>query len=147
MQLTSFTDLGLRIAMRLAVLGEDETATTSLLASQLHVRYTHAVKVVAALQKAGVVETRRGRQGGLRLAEGAREVPVGSLVRQLEGPGEVVDCDGASPCPLRGGCRLRSALRRAQEAFLASLDGVTIGDVASPPTRSLLLSLSAGPDA
>jgi len=146
-QLTSSTDLGLRIVMRLAALGEDDTSTTRLLAEQLHLRYTHAVKVVAALQKTGVVETRRGRSGGLRLAAGAWQVSVGSLVRELEGSSEVVECYGANPCPLRGGCRLRSALRQAQEAFFAALDPLTIGDLTAPPTRSLLLALGTGPAA
>lgn len=145
MQLTGFTDLALRLVMRLAVLDEGETATTSALADQLHVRATHAAKVVTALHKLGVVEARRGRTGGLRLADDARSVSVGWLVRELEGPREVVDCEGADPCPLRGGCRLRTALRQAQEAFFAALDPITVDDVSAAPTRSLLLSLSPRP--
>ena len=145
MQLTGFTDLALRLVMRLAVLDEGETATTGALADQLHVRATHAAKVVTALHKLGVVEARRGRTGGLRLAGDARSVSVGWLVRELEGPREVVDCEGANPCPLRGGCRLRTALREAQEAFFAALDPLTIDDVSASPTRSLLLSLGPAP--
>ena len=144
MRLTSFTDLGLRIVMRLAVLDDDDIATTSQLSEQLNVSYNHAVKVVAALQRAGIVTTIRGRTGGLRLAEGARESSVGALVRVLEGDGQVIECEGANPCPLRGGCLLRSALGRAQEAFFAALDPLTIGDVAAGPTRALLLSIGAG---
>ena len=143
MRLTSFTDLGLRITMRLAVLDDDDTATTSQLARQLNVSYNHAVKVVAALQRAGLVTTSRGRAGGLRLAEGATQSSVGALVRAGEGNGQVVECEGANPCPLRGGCLLRTALNRAQEAFFASLDPLTIGDVAGGPTRELLLSIGA----
>ncbi|RKT87714.1 Rrf2 family transcriptional regulator, nitric oxide-sensitive transcriptional repressor [Saccharopolyspora antimicrobica] len=145
MQLTAFTDLALRIVMRLAVLDEEDRSTTRALAAQLHVRPTHAAKVVTALQKLGLVETQRGRTGGLRLAAGAQEISVGFVVRELEGAGEVVECDGANPCPLRGGCRLRSALRQAQEAFFAALDPLTIADVTAAPTRRLLLSLTTGP--
>ena len=145
MQLTGFTDLALRIVMRLAVLDEGESASTSVLAEQLHVSYTHATKVVTALQKLGVVETRRGRAGGLRLAGSAGKISVGAIVRSLEGHREVVECEGANPCPLRGGCRLRAALRDAQEAFFAVLDPITIEDISAVPTRSLLLSLSPRP--
>lgn len=141
MQLTGFTDLALRILMRLAVLDEEPPATTSVLADQLHVSYAHATKVVTALSALGVVEARRGRGGGLRLAEKARSISVGRIVRELEGGKEVVDCDGANPCPLRDGCRLRQALRIAEEAFFAALDPLTVADVAAAPTRSLLLSL------
>ena len=139
MQLTRFTDLALRIVMRLAVDDESsQTLTTREVADQLAVKYTHATKVVAALQKLGVVQTRRGRAGGLWLTADGAVVSVGRLVRELEGRGEVVECEGASPCPLRGGCRLRVALRDAQEAFFAALDPLTVADLTAPPTRLLL---------
>jgi len=138
-QLTRFTDLALRIVMRLAVDDESsQTLTTREVADQLAVKYTHATKVVAALQKLGVVQTRRGRAGGLWLTADGAVVSVGRLVRELEGRGEVVECEGASPCPLRGGCRLRVALRDAQEAFFAALDPLTVADLTAPPTRLLL---------
>lgn len=141
MQLNGFTDLGLRIVMRLAVLDQEEPASTARLAAQLRVSPTHAAKVVATLSKLGVVETRRGRSGGLRLAADAGSISVGRLVRDLEGAREVVECEGSNPCPLRRGCRLRSALAVAQEAFYASLDPITVGDVVAAPTGPLLLSL------
>jgi len=146
MQLTGFTDLALRIAMRLAVLDEDQRETTESLAARLRVKQTHAAKVVTALHRLGVVEARRGRNGGLRLGAGAREVSVGHIVRELEGGPdgrrEVVACEGARPCPLRAGCRLRIALREAREAFFAALDPLTVAEISAAPTRSLLLSLA-----
>lgn len=145
MQLRGATDLGLRIVMRLAVLNDDETTTTEIIADELGVRYSHATKIVAALWKMGVVETRRGRGGGLRLAVDARSISVGRIARILEGPGEVVTCEGSTPCPLRGGCRLRSLLREAQEAFFVALDRVTIADLAVGETRQLLLTIGSRP--
>jgi Rrf2 family transcriptional regulator, nitric oxide-sensitive transcriptional repressor len=144
-QLTAFTDLGLRIVMRLAVLDADRTTTTRTLAVELNVPATHAAKVVTRLGHLGLVDARRGRAGGLRLADGARDVSVGFVARALEGDGEVVDCDGANPCPLRGGCRLRGALARAREAFFAALDPLTIADVSAAPTRDLLLTVGTRP--
>lgn len=149
MQLTGFTDLALRILMRLAVLDEGRTTTTGALADELNVSYAHATKVVTALSGLGVVAARRGRYGGLRLADEAGAISVGAIVRRLEGgpdgSREVVVCEGPNPCPLRDGCRLRAALREAQEAFFAALDPLTIADVSAAPTSSLLLSLSPRP--
>jgi Rrf2 family nitric oxide-sensitive transcriptional repressor len=140
-QLNGFTDLALRIAMRLAVLDEDAVTTTATLAEQLRVNQNHATKVVTALHKLGVVEARRGRSGGLRLAPGAGSLSIGTLARELEGDHEVVECEGSNPCPLRDGCRLRGALARAQEAFYSALEPLTIADVAAKPTQTLLLEL------
>lgn len=55
-----------------------------------------------------------------------------------------MDCDGTVPCPLRGACVLRGALRRAQEAFFATLDPLTVDALVAAPTGPLLLGISGG---
>jgi Rrf2 family nitric oxide-sensitive transcriptional repressor len=109
------------------------------------VPYTHAAKVVAELQHLGLLDARRGRGGGLTLTEKGRTASVGAVVRTFEGEGDVVDCEGSTPCPLNSGCRLRGALRRAQEAFYASLDPLTVTDMVASPTGPLLLDISRAP--
>jgi len=143
-QLTKYTDLALRAAMRLAVADGRELLTTKEIAEAMRVPYTHTAKVIAHLQHLGVVEARRGRGGGLTLTDQGRRTRVGELIRTLEGDRESVACEGAVPCPLAGGCRLRHALREAQQAFYASLDRFTIQDLVASPTGPVLLSL-AGP--
>lgn len=143
MQLTRYTDLGLRILMRLAAV-DDSTATTRSVADQMAVSYTHAAKVVSRMQALGLVETRRGRTGGLQITETGRHYSAGRLARELEGPDEVIDCEGLE-CPLRHACRLRGLLREAQEAFFAVLDPWTIDELSAQPTASVLLSLSVRP--
>ncbi|MEU1535194.1 RrF2 family transcriptional regulator [Streptomyces fagopyri] len=144
MRLLRSTDLALRVLMRLAVAG-DSTPTTREVAADMDVPYTHAAKVVAELQHLEMLDARRGRGGGLTLTEAGRTASVGALVRTFEGDGDVVDCEGASPCPLHSACRLRGALRRAQEAFFASLDPLTVGDMVAAPTGPLLLGISSRP--
>ncbi|MFI7530161.1 RrF2 family transcriptional regulator [Nocardia salmonicida] len=141
MQLTRFTDLGLRVVMRLAVVGDGDCPGSREIADELAVSYAHVAKVITRLAELGVVDARRGRRGGLAITELGRDASVGWLVRRLEGEGEVVECEGTNPCPLRTGCLLRSALRSAQEAFFASLDTLTIEDLTRNPTRTVLLAL------
>lgn len=145
MRLTKSTDIALRIVMRLAVAETDRLVspnpTTREVAEVMGVQYTHAAKVVAQLQHLGVVVARRGRGGGLALAETRRLVSVGWLVRRLEGEGDVVDCEGEVACPLAAACRLRRALRQAQEAFYASLDPLSVEDLVADPTGPVLLAL------
>ncbi|MFF3512966.1 RrF2 family transcriptional regulator [Streptomyces sp. NPDC002573] len=144
MRLLRSTDLALRVLMRLAVVGESNP-TTREVAEAMDVPYTHAAKVVAELQHMGLLVARRGRGGGLALTETGRKASVGAIVRAFEGEGDVVECEGATPCPLHTGCRLRGALRRAQEAFFAALDPVTVEDVVAAPTGLLLLNISRRP--
>jgi Rrf2 family nitric oxide-sensitive transcriptional repressor len=148
MRLLRSTDLALRVLMRLAVAGES-SPTTREVAADMDVPYTHAAKVVAELQHRGLLAARRGRGGGLTVTEAGRTASVGGIVRAFEGGAEgaadVVDCEGSGPgtppCPLRSDCRLRGALRRAQEAFYASLDPLTVQDMIASPTGPLLLGL------
>ncbi|GAA2722381.1 nitric oxide-sensing transcriptional repressor NsrR [Actinocorallia aurantiaca] len=144
-RLTKFTDLALRAVMRLAVSEQDGPLTTRQVAEAVDVPYAHMAKAVSRLQHLGVVEARRGRGGGLGLTVLGRRASIGWLVRELEGEGEVVACEGDTPCPLRGDCRLRRALRDAQEAFYASLDRLTVADLVSSPNGPVLIGLSVRP--
>ncbi|TQF06628.1 Rrf2 family transcriptional regulator [Kitasatospora acidiphila] len=144
MRLTKGTDIALRIAMRLAVLREQHP-TTREVAAAVDVPYTHAAKVVSRLQHLGVVTARRGNGGGLSLTQAGLTGSLGQLVRDLEGVGDPVGCEDDPPCPLRAACRLRGALRGAQEAFYASLDPLSIQDLVAPPTGPVLLALSPRP--
>ncbi|GIF12157.1 RrF2 family transcriptional regulator [Actinoplanes teichomyceticus] len=139
MRLNRSTDIALRVLMLSAA--RADRLTVDELAEALAVPRNHLAKVVQTLQRRGLLETVRGRGGGVRLADAGRTASVGGLVRDLEGETEVVDCDGDPACPLTGNCRLRGALRAAQGAFYAALDPITIGDLAAPPVRETLLSI------
>ncbi|WP_042392215.1 RrF2 family transcriptional regulator [Streptacidiphilus carbonis] len=144
MRLTKATDIALRIAMYLAVRPpEQEEPTTRTVADAMGVPYSHTAKLVARLRALGVVETRRGVGGGLRITAVGRDTSLGRLVRELEGVGDVVGCEDSPPCPLRNECRLRGALRHAQDAFYAALDPLTIDDLVSGPAGPVLLGLGA----
>lgn len=151
--MTASTDLALRVVMRLAVAdgnGDGDATsmpTTREVADAVAAPYTHAAKVVTRLQHLGVVDARRGRNGGLTLTQAGRVTSVGWLVRELEGVRDVVGCEDDPPCPLRTACRLRSLLRKAQEAFYSTLDPVTIEDLVGSPTGPVLLGLAARPAA
>lgn len=131
MHLTRFTDLGLRTMMLLAA-GDaaGRRITTRTIAVGADASEHHIAKAVARLVDLGMVNSRRGRVGGLTLTDAGRTVSLGWLVRRLEGDAEVIDCDGGSnPCPLIAGCRLRRVLAEAKEAFYRELDKHTLDDV------------------
>jgi Rrf2 family nitric oxide-sensitive transcriptional repressor len=135
------TDIALRALMLMARTGDQ--LTVDELAVALRVPRSHLAKVVQRLQRNGFATTVRGRTGGVQVPVELLDTTVGAVVRAFEGDVEVVNCD-EPPCPLRGGCRLRTALRAAQQAFLASLDEVTLRELLAGPTGPLLLGLVSG---
>ena len=139
MQLTRFTDLGLRAVMLLAA-GEADgrRVTTGSIAAGANASENHIAKAVARLSDLGLVSARRGRVGGLTLTDEGRNASIGWLVRRLEGDREVVECGGSAPCPLVPACRLRRALADAKEAFYRELDHYTVNDLARGATLPVL---------
>lgn len=127
MHLTQFSDYGLRIALYLAA-HEGRLVSVDEIARAYRISRNHLVKVVQALTELGVVESQRGRGGGMRLAKPAREINVGWLVRQTEPHFHLVECfdEATNTCPIAPACGLKGALVRAQKAFLAVLDEYTL---------------------
>ncbi|MFE1514397.1 Rrf2 family transcriptional regulator [Corynebacterium bovis] len=124
MHLTTFADLGLRSLMLMS----GRRSTVGRIAVLANASPSHVKKVVARLVDLGVAESVRGRGGGVSLAEGALRTDVGWLLRELEGPGEVVRCGGGCPLADRG-CALRHRLPEARANFFATFDGQTVGDL------------------
>lgn len=134
MRLTHYSDLGLRLMMFLAVRQGQETsigsATLGEVSERLAVSKNHLVKVSHQLTRAGLIESLRGRNGGVRLAYPPEDISVEQVLRATEDNFDLVECfGGARDCTLERACRLAQALRDAREAFFASLREVSLADL------------------
>lgn len=143
MRLTSFTDYGLRMLMRMASAPESAFSTAEL-AKEFNLSRNHLSKIMQRLAAGGVVKTRRGGGGGAILSRAANEIRIGQIVRLLEDGQPLVDCLSANggSCTIDGLCALKARLSAAENAFLASLDQTTLADIALAP-RSALEKCSA----
>lgn len=140
MQLTRFSDLGLRTLMYLTQHERAVPVTSGEVSRQFGVPHNHVIKVVHKLGKLGWIQTQRGRTGGLRLAIDPKQLRLGTVVRALEEVTELIDCANP-PCVLRSGCLLKGVLDAGLEAFYATLDQHTLADVCKRRTGVLLLAL------
>ncbi|MDH4572501.1 Rrf2 family transcriptional regulator [Salinicola acroporae] len=129
MKLTTHTDYALRLLIYLAVRSDEMPATVQAAAAHYGISAHHLAKVAQTLVQLGYVASLRGRGGGLRLQQPAEEIGIGALVRQTENL-ELLECFGPeSTCPIEPGCRLKGVLAKAQQAFLAVLDGYVLADL------------------
>jgi len=138
MRLTSFTDYGLRMLMRMAGT-PDRGFSTAEMAVEFGLSRHHLTKIIQKLSRAGYVTTRRGGGGGAMLARPASEIRLGQVIHLLEEDQPLVECfatDGGS-CTINGPCRLKTRLRSAETAFLADLDRTTLAEIALPPALRL----------
>ncbi|AVO39899.1 Rrf2 family transcriptional regulator [Pukyongiella litopenaei] len=133
MRLTSFTDYGLRMLMRMAS-APGQAFSTADLAQEFGLSRNHLTKIMQQLARGGIVETRRGGGGGATLRHPPAEIRLGDVVRLLEQGQVLVECFGAdgNACTIDGCCRLKSRLRRAEHRFLEDLNLSTLADIALP---------------
>lgn len=132
MRLTTYTDYTLRALIYLAV-NKDRLVTIQEIAELHGIAKNHLTKVVHQLGMSNMVETVRGRNGGLRLQIEPRQINVGDVVRSTETDFSMAECFDSSntTCAYTRACRLKSVLHAATAAYLAVLDGVTLEDLIS----------------
>ncbi len=129
MQLTVSSDSALRTLIYLGKKGAP--ATIAEVAEACDISKSSLMKVVMTMVSANMLESERGRSGGIMLARAATEITVGTVVRLIENNLALVDCmkESRSSCPLLPRCRLKNVFYEAQESFFSSLDKVTLSDL------------------
>lgn len=125
MQLTSFTDYGLRALIFMATLPEHRMTSITEVTDVYGVSRHHMVKIINQLSREGFVRASRGKNGGIRLGMPAEMINLGDVVRKLE-PLQLVNCE---ECAITPACRLKAALNSAMEQFLSELDNYTLADI------------------
>ena len=145
MRLTQWTDYTLRVLMYCAAhQGRAQPVTITEIAESHAVSRSHLTKIVHQLGTQGLLETTRGRGGGMRLLKDAKDINVGDVVRQTETDFNMVECFDplSNQCGLSQNCRLKGLLHEATASYLAVLDGATLEDLLSPVERTVQMPIS-----
>ncbi len=144
MRLNLQSDYALRLLMHLAA-NPDRLVRVRDVADRFRISQNHLMKVAFLLGKEGLIQTVRGRAGGLRLARKPESIRVGDVVRRMETGIPLVECFSAEPggCLISGACRLKGVLQEALGAFLGVLDRYTLADLAANPKLRALLHKEA----
>lgn len=142
MRLTTFSDYTLRVLMFLSV-ERDRLATIPEIAAAYGISENHLMKVVHQLARSGVIESVRGKGGGIRLMRDPAEIRLGQIVRTSEGPSAIVEClsDQPEACKIVPACRLAPILVRAFDALYATLDEYSLADLVNKPDQTNQLRL------
>lgn len=130
MRLTAYTDYTLRTLIYLGMY-RDRLATIQDIANVHGISKNHLMKVVYQLGLSGMVETVRGRNGGLRLKLEPEKINIGDVVRHSETDFYMAECfdPESSSCTLAPACALKGVLKAATAAYLKVLDGVTLAEL------------------
>ncbi len=140
MRLTRQTNYAVRIMMYCAA-NSGRLSRIPEIASAYNVSELFLFKILQPLVEARLVETVRGRNGGVRLGRAASEITLFDVVRVTEENFAMAECfeNDAVDCPLIDSCALNSALRKALGAFFDVLESFTIEDLVKDRTDVRLL--------
>ncbi len=148
MQLTQHTDYALRTLLALGSVAP-EKLTVAEISEAYGISSNHLLKVVQTLAALELVETVRGKSGGVRLRAEPAQIRIGQIVRQVEPELGVVAClkphhEGCAVEPI---CTLKDVLDDATGRFIAALDEHTLEDLLRGKRKAVvrLLRLGRGP--
>ncbi|MDH4441890.1 MAG: Rrf2 family transcriptional regulator [Rhizobium sp.] len=84
-------------------------------------------QILLELKRAGILESRRGKQGGYLLARPAAEITYGEVLRLIDGPVALLPClsqiayRACEDCEGEADCEIRHVFARVAEASRAVL--------------------------
>ncbi|MFD1927640.1 RrF2 family transcriptional regulator [Sporosarcina siberiensis] len=130
MRLTMYTDFSLRVLLYLGVKGDKELSTIQEISDAYNISKNHLMKVTHELGKIGVIETIRGRGGGIRLNVKPGDINIGDIVRKTEEDFHLVECFNCATnqCVITPVCKLKNVLHDALDAYFKVLDSYTLAD-------------------
>ena len=147
MRFTTLTDYGVRAVLEIAASKED-WVSIEFISERQKMSDDYLRTALNALKRAGILESRRGREGGFRLARPADQIHLADLLRAIDGPltpvrgqrPEGVEYLGAA----EGLEKIWIALRSSERKIL---DSVSVADLVSGILPPFVQGLADDPTA
>ena len=125
---------GLKALIHLAHLPAGQLAFVSDIARANNIPKKFLDAILGELRNAGFVQSRKGKDGGYRLARPATEIKVGHVVRVLDGPLAPFPCASRSqyqPCEDcdEATCQVRQMMMKVRHAVAEVLDNRSLAEM------------------
>jgi Rrf2 family protein len=147
MRVTARGDYAVRAAVELAAADGAPRKVSEIAAAQdIPPRFLE--NILLALRRAGIVQSRRGADGGFRLSRPPEEITVASVLRAVEGP--IANVQGMPPDQVvyaGSAAALRDVWVAVRASLRAVLEGVTVADIAAGRLPAEVTQLTADPEA
>jgi Rrf2 family protein len=147
-RISAKTDYALRAAIELASLKSDSPVKGELIANAQGIPLRFLENILGDLRNAGIVESRRGVEGGYLLARPPEEIALADVVRAVDGP--LANVAGTRPHQLEyeGSAEpLREIWVAVRAALRSVLEETTLADVADKKLPTHVNELVANQDA
>lgn len=131
MKITALEEYGLRCMLRVAEQPSGESISAQAVADLEGMSLPYTQKILRTLTQGGLIESRRGAQGGFLLASPAEEISLGDVIRVLGGLFVVEDiCERHTGelerCARGCGCSIRPVWSHISNFVIETLDGISV---------------------
>ena len=118
--------------MELAARPDDRPVQIGQIAASIGISHHYLAKVVQSLVKAGILNSTRGRGGGIRFACSPSQLSIMEVVKAIDGQHALEDCIfGLATCDGIRHCPTHPMWGPIREQIIAFLRDTTIADLAS----------------
>jgi Rrf2 family protein len=124
----------LKALIHLARLGPGGARSTRLIAQDEQIPAAFLEQIMLDLKRAGLVSSKRGKEGGYQLDKSPETLTLATILRQIDGPVAPLPCLSRTAyrrcedCSDESTCGLRAILSDAHEAVLAILEQRTLAE-------------------
>lgn len=137
-RMSKSTDYAVVLMTYIASEKAERTFTARDLTSTSHLPAPMVSKILKALTRGGVLNSHRGVKGGYSLARSPEDISIAEILEALEGPLAIMQCIGEVPsCGIESLCPSRTSWQRINAAVQATLDGISLEEMARPLRTSI----------
>ena len=121
----------LRLMMDIALSEDDAPVRIKDIAARQELSEKYLEQIVSVLNKAGLVRSSRGPQGGYRLTRAPEEYTAGEVVSTVEGGFAPVSCleSEVNECPRHQSCATLRLWEKLNDAIRSVMESVTLADL------------------
>jgi Rrf2 family protein len=124
------TDYALRAIVSLAKHWQQEPVSTSEVAKEQAIPYQLACKIFQKLNKARLVESSMGPNGGFQLSRNPAKINLQQVIEAIQGPMSLNRCLlDTDTCPNRTNCPVSKSLGGLQKYMNSYFQSVTVDDL------------------
>ena len=144
MKIPMKVDYGVRALVELALAYDAGRPTpTAVIAARQSIPEAYLDQLLAALNKSGFVNSRRGPLGGHRLARPPAEISLSMVMAHLDANSSPLDClINPADCLFSESCAQQEVWKSVEEAILGVLRNITLADLAA--RQQSLMPAAAG---
>jgi len=132
LRLSKKADYALMAVRHLALPDGPSSTSAREIAEQYDIPLELMAKVLQRLVRAGLLTSTQGTRGGYTLSRVPAAISVADVIQAIDGPFMVTACSTDNhDCEQYGKCSIRDPLWQIRERIAATLDTVTIAEMAA----------------